>query len=404
MVYTSLPATVRRGKPMLGPQSFNRLLPHGVSLAANHDEIAHENFAQAMHFQVFARLMPGNKDAYQARVLPAYVKTRGRRPKNRQEVRAEMRRDPYHQMWSALRRTTQELMWTAAQTGLDRDFAALQGRADKFLRDKRTTSTLQLDPALEMPRYITAVDIHCMPGGYTGEESATDVYAGAIYDRGVYSITQGFLGPRVDGIGRTIAAYIKRNFPRFDRGKILDIGCAIGHSTLPFCDAFPKAEIHAVDVSAPCLRYAFARAESWGKKVHFSQQHAEHLRFADNTFDFVTSGAVMHELSTSGLRNIVREALRVLKPGGVMIHVEQPQYHGMDPYDQFMRDWDTFGNNEPFWGTLHDLDLTEIAVDAGFKRGGVGETMEMGDGGRVYNVDKPDAKTKANWFFYTARK
>ncbi|MBM3503472.1 MAG: class I SAM-dependent methyltransferase [Alphaproteobacteria bacterium] len=389
---------------MLGPNSFNRLAAHGVSLAANHDEIAHENFAQAMHFQVFANLMPGNKEVYRTRVLPSFQRERGRRPSNRQEVRGAMRRDPYHQMWSALRRTTQELMWTAAQTGLNRGFPALQQRASNYLARPTTKSSLTLDPTIAMPRYITAVDIHCMPGGYTGEVGSNDVYAGAIYDRGVYSITQGFLGPHVDGIGRTIAAYIKRSHPRFRRGKILDIGCAVGHSTLPLCDAFPAAEVHAIDVSAPCLRYAFARAESWGKSVKFAQQDAERLRFADNTFDFVTSGAVMHELSTSSLHNIVREIHRVLKPGGVMIHVEQPQYHGMEPFDQFMRDWDTFGNNEPFWGTLHDLDLTQIAVDAGFKRDRVAETMEAGDGGRVYNVEKPDAKTRANWFFYTARK
>jgi ubiquinone/menaquinone biosynthesis C-methylase UbiE len=389
---------------MMGPTSFNRFAAHGVSLAANHDELAHENFAQAMHYQVFANLMPGNKDTYRGRVLPAFVRERGRKPSSRQEVRVAMRRDPYHQMWSALRRTTQELMWTAAQTGLDREFPTLQARASRLLARPAKTGSLQLDPKVRTPRYISAVDIHCMPGGYTGEAGRDDVYAGAIYDRGVYSITQGFLGPRVDGIGRTIVAYIKRHHPAFAGGKVLDIGCAVGHSTLPLCDAFPGTEVHAVDVSAPCLRYAHARAQSWGKAVHFSQQDAERLRFPDNSFDFVTSGAVMHELSTSSLKNIVREIHRVLKPGGKMIHVEQPQYHDMEPFDQFMRDWDTFGNNEPFWGTLHDLDLTQIAVDAGFARARVKETMEAGDGGRVYNVEKPAARTRANWFFYTAVK
>jgi hypothetical protein len=89
-----------------------------------------------------------------------------------------------------------------------------------------------------------------------------------------------------------------------------------------------------------------------------------------------------------------------------MIHIEQPQYKDMDPYDQFMRDWDTFGNNEPFWGTLHDLDLEAIAVGGGFERGKVRQSMEWGDEdrGQVYNVDKPGVERSPPWFFYTATK
>ena len=214
-----------------------------------------------------------------------------------------------------------------------------------------------------------------MPGGYCGEATANDVYAGALYDRGVYSITQVFLGPKVDGFGRSSTAYIKRNYPRFKTGKILDVGCAVVHGSVAIAETLPDAEIHAIDVAAPMLRYAHARAESLGVPVHFSQQSAEHMNYADNTFDFVISGATLHELSTAGIKNIIRECHRVLKPGGVMIHIEQPQYDGMDPYDQFMRDWDTFGNNEQFWGTLHDMDLQEIAVAAGFASDKVHQSM-----------------------------
>jgi hypothetical protein len=44
---------------------------------------------------------------------------------------------------------------------------------------------LTLDPALAMPRYIEAVDIHVMPGNFQTETTRDDVYAGALYDRGV---------------------------------------------------------------------------------------------------------------------------------------------------------------------------------------------------------------------------
>jgi 2-polyprenyl-3-methyl-5-hydroxy-6-metoxy-1,4-benzoquinol methylase len=388
---------------MNGPTSFERMKRHGAIVDTSHDEIALENFAQAMHFQVFARLMPGNKDVYENRVLPAFEKRNGRTPTSRREVRAEMRDDPYHQTWSALRRTTQEMMWVATDTCLNRTYDELHERARP---KKRALGSLTLDPALNLPRYVTALDIHCMPGGYCSEAIGDDVYAGAMYDRGVYSITQGFLGPKVDGFGRSATAYIKRNYPAFRSGKVLDVGCAVGHGSVALAETLPEAEIHAIDVGAPMLRYAHARAESMGVAVHFAQQSAEHMNYDNDTFDFVVSGATLHELSSAGIRNIIRECRRVLKPGGVMIHIEQPQYEGMDPYDQFMRDWDTFGNNEPFWGTLHDLDLEALAVDVGFNRKDVRQTMEWGDEerGQVYNVDKPGEKPTPPWFFYTATK
>jgi hypothetical protein len=41
----------------------------------------------------------------------------------------------------------------------------------------------------------------------------------------------------------------------------------------------------------------------------------------------------------------------------------------MPLYEQAMRDWDAFYNNEPFWSTLHEIDLDARFVEAGFDRG-----------------------------------
>jgi hypothetical protein len=38
----------------------------------------------------------------------------------------------------------------------------------------------------------------------------------------------------------------------------------------------------------------------------------------------------------------------------------------MDPYEQFIRDWDAYNNNEPFWSEMHDYDLTAKMAEAGF--------------------------------------
>ena len=136
--------------------------------------------------------------------------------------------------------------------------------------------------------------------------------------------------------------------------------------TIAWVDAFPDAEVHAIDVSAGMIRMAHAKLERLGKKVHFSQQNAEATEFPDNHFDLIVSNIMLHETSTKALPRIMKDGHRILKPGGVMVHAETPMFKGMDPYDQFILDWDTYNNNEPFWGPLKDLDLAAFAAKQGF--------------------------------------
>ena len=129
------------------------------------------------------------------------------------------------------------------------------------------------------------------------------------------------------------------------------MGCTIGNSTLALVDEYPQAAVYGVEPGAPILRYAHARAEHLGRKVHFSQQNAEHTDFADGTFDLVVSFVMLHETSAKALPNIFRECHRLLSPGGVMAHLEVPvRYKDMDFCDQVMRDWQTYYDDEPFWG------------------------------------------------------
>jgi len=101
-------------------------------------------------------------------------------------------------------------------------------------------STLELDPDLEIPAYHRAVDIHCQPGGYHTEVAQNDVAAGAIYDRAVYLYAMGRMGRFNDDIGASTVAYLQHNKPDFRPKRILDLGCTVGHSTIPYIDAYPQ--------------------------------------------------------------------------------------------------------------------------------------------------------------------
>lgn len=339
---------------------------HAMLPSTDHDEAARMDFVFSFKEHVTKEVATGNKTAYDSRVGPAIAKSLGRPAKNRHEVHKFMRHDPYWQFSGALSRLYQELKQEVGEAVAFRRTDELADRARR-LRDRAKRSTLRLDPTLKVPRYQSAVDIHLMPGGYHTERATDDVTAGAIYDPGVYMFAMGAMGPYNEDMGLAVIKWIKTHRPEFAPRRILDMGCAVGHCTLPYSNAFPDAEIHAIDVGAPVLRYAHARAESLGCAVHFSQQNAEATDFEDGYFDLIVSHILLHETSHKAVHNIMRECHRLLASGGMVLHGDVPFFNQQtDPFTAFSRDWSTHYNAEPFWGTLHDMDLHAPAEMAGF--------------------------------------
>ena len=379
-------------------------LQHTLLPQASHDELARQNFVQSLKVHLATQVSPGNKVVYEKQAKPRFEKHAQRPPINRHEVRQVMRDEPYYQTWSALQRTSQEMMWESVGSSVDRQLPALVSRAKQ---PGQARGSLTLAPDLAIPAYHAAVDIHCQPGGYHTELGQDDVAAGAMYDRAVYIYAMGRLGALNDEMGQSVVLYLQHHYPDFQPKKILDMGCTVGHSTLPYVDAYPEAEIFAIDVGAPVLRYAHARAEALGKRVHFSQQNAEHTNFEEGTFDLIVSHILLHETSSKALRHIIAESYRLLAPGGLMVHQEVPQYHGLDPYNAFILDWDTYNNNEPFWGTLRDSDLTAIAVQAGFAKEHITETMipsALQVKTRTHRFQGGDFGGGGQWFVFVATK
>lgn len=351
---------------------MERQFKHPMLPETTHDELARQNFVQSLKMHVFRNIAPGNKAIYE-KVASQFEQEHQRSPQNRHEIRQLMQHQPHYRWWSALQRINQEMLWDAVNISVERQLPELIERA----KDKdNALGTLTLNPDFKIPAYQTAVDIHCMPGGYHSEFIADDVAAGATYDRGTYVYGIGWFGPLNDDMGMSIVEnYLKQEYPNFRPAKILDMGCSVGHSTLPYVDAYPDAEVYAIDISAPMLRYGHARAEALGKRVHFSQQNAEHTNFADESFDLVVSHILFHEIPPSAIRNVMHECYRLLKPGGMAIHVEAPQYRHMDLFTEFIYDWQTANNNEPFWSAMRDLDLGAIATSSGFAEDKVIQTF-----------------------------
>ncbi|MFC3581166.1 class I SAM-dependent methyltransferase [Sphingomonas hylomeconis] len=351
------------------PPPYTAVTQHPVFPTPSHDEAARFDFLANLNKYLSGSIGTGNKRAYETRVLPAFRAEHGRDPADRTEIRRAMNRDPWHRFWSALKRNSMEMRQQNGRQMALRQMDDLESHARQFNEGR---DTLELDAGVAVPRYQAAVDIHCMPGSYHGEDRPGDVSAGANYDAGIFATTAGGLGALSDGGGQALVEWIKRERPGWTPRRILDLGSTIGHNIVPLALAFPDTEVIAIDTAAASLRYGHARAQALGaRNLRFIQMNAEDMhRFGDGHFDWVQTTMFLHELSGTALPRIIREGYRVLAPGGLMFHLEQPEYTDEMPlYEQFIRDWDAFNNNEPFWSAMHSLDMKQVMIDAGFAHG-----------------------------------
>ena len=339
-------------------------LSHGLAIESTRDEAARQGFATGMRKYVLGDLAGHMRTVYDRRALPSFEKANGRPPSDGPEIHRALRPDTIFKFYSAVRNVTQELVWRSVLPGISRSSKALAEKASAYNADD---NTLHLDPTLETPRYISALDVHLMPGCYHSERFEGDVAQGALYDNGLSVFLMGYLGPEMDDTGRSVSQFIKALYPDFSPQRMIDIGATVGFNTLPWLEAWPELEIHAIDVAAPNVRYGHARCKAMGKPVHYHQMNGTDLKFDDNSVDIVWSAMVLHEMPASDVAKVLEESYRVLKPGGLMIHMELPLNADMEPYEQFYMDWDAYYNKEPFYKSLRDTDVQQAVTDAGFE-------------------------------------
>ena len=101
---------------------------------------------------------------------------------------------------------------------------------------------------------------------------------------------------------------------RWQRGKLLDIGCAHGPDFLPFKESF---DLHGLDFSAEMLRFAQKYSHKFKFRVNLVLADAVHLPYHDEAFDWAISVATYHHIEgTEERQAALSELRRVLKPGG----------------------------------------------------------------------------------------
>jgi tRNA (uracil-5-)-methyltransferase TRM9 len=100
----------------------------------------------------------------------------------------------------------------------------------------------------------------------------------------------------------------------WNRGRLLNVGCAHGADFLPFKDKF---ELWGIDFSPQMLKLGHRYAAKFDLNVALTLADAVSLPFQDSTFDYAIAIAVYHNIrGEEPRRKALSELRRVLKPGG----------------------------------------------------------------------------------------
>lgn len=342
-------------------------LLHDLYVRGTRRQSAQQDFVSGLRAYVLNDMANTMKSRFENKIEPDLRKSGQGAPENGVDVHRAMKPDNYFKFYSSMRYCAQEMVWRTIGRVLNENSADFDAKLSAVAEQQDTAGgSLTLDSSLELPKNVSAIDVHLAPGGYHTAACAEDCGAGALYDQGLNIFSFGMMGANLDDIGHSMANYIRVKFPDFKPASILDLGCTIGHNTCAWAQVYPDANVTGIDVAAPCLRYAHARAVSQGTPVHFRQMNATQLDFEDNSFDVVFSSMFLHELPLKDIKACLAEAYRVLKPGGLMLHMELPPNDEMEPYDSFYLDWDAYYNNEPFYKKFRDQNVSDLCTEAGF--------------------------------------
>jgi ubiquinone/menaquinone biosynthesis C-methylase UbiE len=338
-------------------------LPHDLDIEKSGWQRARERSVSSLRAYVLNNLAGELRADYEEHVKPTLKADEA----DGVAVHKAMRPREMFRFYSSLRCAAQELVWNSVIDSINEQSDSLTEKARSLAEDSTLTAgTLELDNSLEMPDYYRAVDVHLMPGNYDGAGDEAGILPGAVYDNGFNVFAFGAMGKEHNDIGQSMSNFARLKFPEVDPSVIVDVGCTIGHNTLPWKQTYPDAKVYGVDIAGACLEYAHARARALGIEAHFRQASSDSLPFDDESADVVFSSMFLHELPVKHISAFMKEAHRILKPGGLFINMELPPNAAVTPFDAFYLDWDSYYNNEPFYKNFRDQDYKGLCASAGF--------------------------------------
>ena len=197
----------------------------------------------------------------------------------------------------------------------------------------------------DLPAYYTR-NFHFQTDGYLSESSARR------YEHQVNILFAGGAG----AMRRLILPPLKKHAA--PAGRFLELGAGTGAATRPVLATFPKSRVTALDLSGPYLKVAQERLRKF-PRVDYAQGDATNLSYKDASFDAVYSVYVMHELPGPERAAMVREAYRVLKPGGVLVLADSIQMGDEPVFDRALERFPQ-AYHEPFYKNYQQTPVEDL--------------------------------------------
>ncbi|KAK7263730.1 hypothetical protein RJT34_31324 [Clitoria ternatea] len=179
-----------------------------------------------------------------------------------------------------------------------------------------------------------------------------------------YEANQIMRGNWLDAIEQHIMQYSQTSMIH----NILDLGCAVGVSTRYLADKFPEAEVTGLDLSPYFLAVAQQKEKTGVPRkfpIRWIHADGENTGLPSKSFDLISIAFVLHECPTTGIVNIVREAFRLLRPGGTLaLHDSSMKSKVLQELSPVL--FTVFKSTEPFLDEFYLTDMDETLREAGF--------------------------------------
>lgn len=234
-------------------------------------------------------------------------------------------------------------------------------------------------PAVDKSRYPAYYrrTFHWQTDGYFSDHSAE------IYELGVELLFRGTADVMRRQVLPPISAFVRARGGDASRVRLLDVACGTGRTLHQIATAHPTMRLHGVDLSPAYVRAARRRLADVAE-LTLAVENGEHLPWADATFDVVTSVYLFHELPRNARRNVLREMLRVVAPGGLVVIEDAAQLADSAAIETVLREFPR-EFHEPFFDDYLEDDLAAALAEVGF----VDVTSESHLVARVVTARKP---------------